>query len=170
KEKGKRKFILVQMEEKSEKCENICKDITRERIVSVIKGYKTPKGEIVKGLDGSFDYYKVGEKLFTIDGEDIESNVNWQQLAPYIYFTETGNSILKVGKEPYIGRNDETDYYLIYKKPQINILDEIFLKLFKKGKEQINKVVYADVCKVDEDVLDKLNITFKQIPYDILSY
>lgn len=169
---GNRKFILVQMPEKSSKCENICRSITRERVKRVINGYKTPKGLEVEGLGSGFSYYTIGEKLFVHEGEEIHSNVSWQQLAPYIYFTETGESLKEEKKmnQPFIGSHQGTDYFLIYKKPQVNILNDDFLTLIKKSKTKHKVIIYADVCRVDEDILEKYNIVFRQIPYDILSY
>ncbi len=50
---GKRRFILCTNAEN-----NICEEITYERVKRVIKGYKTNTGEKVEGLGGNLSYYK----------------------------------------------------------------------------------------------------------------
>lgn len=50
---GRRKFILCTNNEN-----NICEDVTYERIKRVMKGYKNKKGEKVEGLGGNLRYYK----------------------------------------------------------------------------------------------------------------
>ena len=49
-----------------------------------------------------------------------------------------------------------------------NILNRKFLKEIKK--KDGKKIVYADKCLIDEDVLEKHQIIFKQIPYQIKVY
>ncbi len=50
---GNRKFVLSTNNEN-----NICEEVTYERIKRVIKGYKNKKGEKVEGLGGNLRYYK----------------------------------------------------------------------------------------------------------------
>jgi len=50
---GKRRFILNTNNEN-----NICEEITYERITRVMTGYKNKKGEKVEGLGGNLRYYK----------------------------------------------------------------------------------------------------------------
>lgn len=50
---GNRRFILCTNNEN-----NICEEITYERIKRVIKGYKNKKGEKIDGLGGNLRYYK----------------------------------------------------------------------------------------------------------------
>lgn len=51
---GNRKFILCTNNEN-----NICEEVTYERLSKVINGYTTPKGKEVEGLGGNLKYYKV---------------------------------------------------------------------------------------------------------------
>src|SRR5204863_186635 len=58
---GRRRFILVEMEE------NICQNITAQRLRKVIEGYsvdKNAKAEKVPGLGGGFRFCRLGEPLF----------------------------------------------------------------------------------------------------------
>ena len=54
---GNRQFILCTNNEN-----NICEEVTYQRINKVINGYTTPKGKEVEGLGGNLKYYKVVKK------------------------------------------------------------------------------------------------------------
>lgn len=150
---GNRKFILVEMED------GVVKEITTERVKRAIKkeDYK----------DG-FEYCELDKPLFNEDGH-IEEECTFEQLATYIYFTETQTNIdkKKIDKN-YIGEKEETEYYLLFKEKGKNILDKEFLKKLSKDKNK--KIVYADKCLISEDLLNKHNIQFKQIPYEVRVY
>jgi adenine-specific DNA-methyltransferase len=178
---GNRKFITIQLPEaiKEDKPAYIAgykfvHEITRERIVRVAGGYTNSRGEQVDGLGGGFKYYRIGTPLFTKKGGDIVSTVTWEQLAPYLYFTEFRKPI-EVGmktKKPFVGKYSNMELFLIYKEPHTNILTEEraneITKLIGKGNKA---VVYADNLELgmDEDELKEKGIIFKQIPYDVLS-
>lgn len=51
---GRRQCILVQQQEETK----ICETVTRERCRKVLTGYRSQKGEDVKGLGGSLRYYR----------------------------------------------------------------------------------------------------------------
>ena len=51
---GSRQFILCTNNEN-----NICKEITYERLKKVIEGYTTPKGKEIEGVPANLKYYKV---------------------------------------------------------------------------------------------------------------
>lgn len=176
-----RSYILIQLQEEiKEKRSNGDKnpafeagykyvhEITRERIVRVSTGYKDSKGNEVEGLGGGFKYYKLGTPLFTKNKENIVSSTTWDQLAPYLFFTEFKKAIgdRKTMKKPFVGEDQKTGLYLIYKEPQINHIDEKFVDKIKGDKTK-KKIVYADYVDVDDDVLKDAGIIFRQIPYDI---
>jgi adenine-specific DNA-methyltransferase len=147
-------------------------EITRERIVRVAGGYSNTKGEAVEGLGGGFKYYRIGTPLFIKKGGDIVSTVTWEQLAPYIYFTEFKSPVVDkvINDKPKISTKDKTELYLLYKEPNQNTLTEdLILQLNQKSKAK--KIVYADKLELglDVDFLNENGIVFKQIPYDILS-
>ena len=54
---GNRQFILCTNNEN-----NICEEVTYQRLNKVINGYTTPKGKEVEGLGGNLKYYKVVKK------------------------------------------------------------------------------------------------------------
>jgi hypothetical protein len=71
-------------------------------------------------------------------------------------------------EDSFIGENNDIEYYLIYKKDKKNILNgRIISRLKKTGKR---KIVYADSCTLDAEILTGLKITFKQIPYEVRGF
>jgi len=163
---GNRKFILVEMEK------NIAKKITAERVKRVSRGYsyKTGKGKVVKipGLGGGFEYVELGEPLFNENGM-INEKVSYSDMARYIFFTETHTNLENRNiKGNYLGRYGDYHYFLLFDGIKNNVLNRKFLKEIKK--KDGKKIVYADKCLIDEDILEKHQIIFKQIPYQIKVY
>ncbi|EKD33223.1 MAG: hypothetical protein ACD_76C00068G0020 [uncultured bacterium] len=150
---GNRKFIMVEMEDK------VAKDITAERVKRSIKKYDYKDG---------FEYCELSKPLFDEEGQ-IEDTCDFDQFATYIYFTETQTNIdpAKVSGN-FIGEYVKTEYYLIYKEKGENVLSKSFLKKLKKNDSK--KIIYADKCLLDETTLDKYNVVFKQIPYEVKVY
>ena len=163
---GNRKFILVELEK------NIAKNITAERVKRVARGYsyKTGKGKTVNvpGLGGGFEYVELGEPLFDKDGM-ISKAVSFENMARYVYFTETRTTLEKKNiKGNYLGEFSSSHYFLLFNGINNNVLDRKFLNELK-GKDG-RKIVYADKCLLDEEVLEKHQIVFKQIPYQVRVY
>lgn len=163
---GNRKFILVEMEK------NIAKNITAERVKRVAKGYayKTGKGKQVKvaGLGGGFEYVELGAPLFDKDGM-ISKAVNFEDMARYVYFTETRTNLEKKNiKGNYLGEFGSSHYFLLFNGIGKNVLNRKFAQEIKKIAGR--KVVYADKCLLDEEVLEKYQVIFKQIPYAVKVY
>lgn len=151
-DEGSRQFILVEMED------DIAKKITAERVKRAIKKYKYADG---------FEYCELAKPLFNEKGQ-INEKCTYNELATYIYFTETQtNAEKKDIKSPFIGENGEVSYYLLYEGRGKNDLTRAALK---KLKITGRAVVYADRCLVDEDELKERGIVFKQIPYEIKIY
>lgn len=163
---GNRKFILVEMEK------YICRNITAERIRRVAKGYSYKKngGETVKakGLGSGFEYVELGETLFNSNGM-INESVSFIDMASYVFFTETHTNLDKNKiKENYIGGYAGIHYFLLFDGIGKNILNRSFLKELKA--KEGRKIVYADKCLLDEEILEKYQIIFKQIPYQVKIY
>ena len=151
-DKGSRQFILVEMEDE------VAKKITAGRLKQVSKTDSYPDG---------FEFVELGKPLFNEKGQ-IDGECTYDELATYIYFTETRTNINpKNLKEPLIGESAGTSYYLLYTEKNKNDLTRGALSKLK-----INgpAVVYADRCLVDEDELRTKGVTFKQIPYEIKVY
>ncbi len=81
-DKNNRKFILIEMMDYAD-------SITAERVKRVIKGYNT-----TEGTGGSFDFYELGEPLFTEDG-NLNEIIGVEKIRSYIFYTETQKPLLQ---------------------------------------------------------------------------
>jgi hypothetical protein len=168
---GNRKFILVQMpfdtkENEKEKF-NICQKITAERVRRVIEGYThtNPKGkkEKVAGLGGSFTYASAGNPLFGEYRDWGKQLPGYDDLAKYIFYTETSRDFdrkmmnEKTGK---IGEHHGTSYYLLYTPDdqEDRRLDMEWLRALDKMEKNRNVVVYCEKKWVHPDDLTKYEL------------
>lgn len=68
--------------------------------------------------------------------------------------------------EPYfMGLCRNTAYYFYYERESVTTLDYAFLATIQTKAE--GYTIYADLCAVPQETLQKYNITFKKIPRDI---
>ncbi len=169
--KGDRKFILIQQPYDNKENENerlnICEQITRKRVSKVISGYdyvkRGPKGKRTTmqqpGLPGSFSYARLGPPLFD-DYRDLgDRSPTFQELAKYIFYTETSRGAdLKMidEKAGKIGEYRDTIYYLLY-SPSGEAGTALDLpglrRIDKKEKKKSNLVIYCEKIWVHRDDL-----------------
>lgn len=155
---GNRKFILIEMEDYAE-------SITAERVKRVINGYGDEKKR-VDGTGGDFSYYCLGDSIFNLDGT-INKEVSISEIRKYIYFMETKQNVVENPVMPsFLGIHNDVSYYLCYNKNEDTVLDYDFLSTITEKTNEY--VIYADVCLLSEQELDKYNITFKKMPRDII--
>jgi adenine-specific DNA-methyltransferase len=172
---GNRKFVMIQLpydtKENEKQGINICENITAERVRRVIKGYtytkrqakgKTKK-EKVEGLGGSFTYARLGVALF---GEYRDMGTEapaFQELAKYIFYTETSREFNldavneKSGK---IGEHKGISYYLLY-SPNLRDgrpLDLAWLKSLSKAEKNRQLVVYCEKLWLHREDLAKYEV------------
>ena len=172
---GDRKFILVQQptetkEDESEK-RNICKTLTAERVRRVIKGYdyikRGAKGKKTKmhqeGVGGSFTYITVGDPLFGEYRDFGEKLPKFEDIAKYIFYTETSREcdLMKVDeKTGFIGSTEAaggTSYYLFYtpnKKEDRELSTETLKGLLRKDKNR-SWVIYCEKIWLHGDQIRK---------------
>lgn len=168
---GSRKFILIQMpydtkENEKEKF-NICQEITAERVRRVIEGYsyKTQNGkkEKIDGLGGSFVYGRLGPPLlreFRNFGEKLPS---YENLAKYIYYTETSRDFdakMADSKTGKIGESSGTSYYLLFSSNQSEdkALNQKWLESIEKSEKNRNLVIYCEKLWMHRDDLANYEI------------
>lgn len=166
-DKGNRKFILIQMPEnsKEEPNKNICRDITRERVVKVIE-------KKLENKEVGFEYKRVGQP---IDAETILSGQlpTYKELAKYVFYLATGQSPKDkdIDEKKYLaGKIDNTEVYLLY-TPDMEELKKMAItfewaKDISKGNES-RKIVYAPACFMDDEYLEQFNMKFVSIPYNL---
>ena len=163
---GKRKFILVEMEEK------IAGEITAERIRRVSSGYTDAKGNAVEGLGGGFQFCRLSEEPLFNEFGDIREDVTFQQLADFVWFSETGLGYTGDGSSPLLGVHEGRAIYLLFngilgdRRPRGgNILTRPVLDgLPDHGGP---RVIYAAASRLGSAALQREGIVFKQTPYAI---
>lgn len=155
---GNRKFILVEMMDYAD-------TITAERVKRVIDGYGEGS-KAVEGLGGDFSYYELGAPLFNED-KNLNEEVGEDEIRKYVYYMET-KLPLEVGADDnryYMGKANDTAYYFYYEKDKPTTLNREFLSTVKT--KASGYLIYADVCALPKETLDKNGIVFKKIPRDI---
>jgi hypothetical protein len=141
----------------------ICREITSQRIVKVLKNYS----EAQSGNELGFQYCLLDKPLFDKDGK-IDESCSYEDLASYIYFTQTKMVLnKKIIKDSLIGEHLGIRYFLIFRGVGKNTLTSSWLKRLDS---ELMNVVYADNCTVSDDDLDRFNTTFKQIPYEVRKF
>lgn len=159
---GRRKFILIEQEDYAE-------TITAERVRRVIDGYGEA-AKRVEGLGGAFDFYTVGAPLFLDDG-NLNEAIGIEEIRRYVAYTENVVERLEIENEhsPYLlGFRNETAYFFYYEAESATTLDLEFLAKLKFRPPET--VIYADVCLLTKEQLQKYNIIFKKIPRDITRF
>lgn len=147
------KFVLIELEE------TVANNITAKRISKVIDSNKYQTG---------FEFCELGKPLFDYNGQ-IEGECSFEELANYIYFTETNTNFDKKQLSGnFVGAYNGTEIFLLFKEKGKNVLNKESLSKISKSKSK--KIVYADKCLIDERTLEKYNIVFKQIPYEVKVY
>lgn len=158
---GSRRFILIEMEE------NIAKTITKKRLENSMVTINELE------VDASFSknglrFCELGPTLFNAKGQ-IRSEVTFTDLARHVFFTETGQALPSIHEEnALLGKCNEIAVYLLYNgvmRDAGNVLTPQTLAQLPPYDGQ--KVIYADGCKIGRERLREMNITFKQIPYEI---
>lgn len=154
---GNRRFILIEMMDYAD-------SITAERVKRVIDGYGTGKNAM-EGAGGSFSYYELGQPLMR--GDVLNEEVGIEKIREYVYFTETKARLDEPKPdEPYfMGVHVDSAYYFYYERDRITTLNREFLHTVQTRAG--GYVIYADLCALSQEDLERWNITFKKIPRDI---
>ena len=162
------------------------------RLKKVVDGEQGGISESVgwKG-GGGFRFMKLGESVFLDDGR-INPAVRFATLASYLWFLETGAPhATNVFDTPLLGVMRDTDaetareesgnqlrtaIILLYngilgdRRPQAgNVLTSAIWNgiLAQLPPHDGPRIIYGEACRLSPQRLKKLNVTFKQIPYDI---
>lgn len=132
---GNRRFILIERE-------NFCETITAER---------------VRRVGGAFDYYRLGEPLFTATGA-LNPAVTFEALAAYIWFKFTQTPFNPPENfSPLIGIHKGTAYYLIR--------GELTRPIFETLPAHDGaKIIFGDTCRMSTTALQMCGATFRQLP------
>lgn len=121
--------------------------------------------EEIAGTGGSFSFYELGDPLMI--GDVLNESVGVDKIREYVYFTETKSRLPEPhADEPYfMGIHVNSAYYFYYEKQRITTLNREFLHTIKTKADAY--VIYADLCMLSDEELERYHITFKKIPRDI---
>ncbi|MBN2301145.1 MAG: site-specific DNA-methyltransferase, partial [Lentisphaerae bacterium] len=164
-------FILVELDE------GIAASLTYERLQKAVDGYtpitRSGNAGAISSLGGGFRFCRIGTPLFDAEG-NISGEVRFGDLARHVYFCETGEPLPKQngGKTPLLGIHNGTAIYLLYngilgdKTPDGgNVLTRSVLADLPLHNG--SKVIYGTSCRLSEARLQRENIVFRQIPYEV---
>ncbi len=164
---GNRRFLLVEGEDYAD-------TITAERVRRVIQGVPTAKDEALRaGLGGTFSFFKLGKPLSLhsiLEGQDLP---DYESLARYLFFTATGEEFdarKMKRKDWFIGTSRLYDVFLLYTE-DLEKLKNLALNLelanALRGPGGKQKLVFAPTKYLDDHFMDRLRITFHQLPFQI---
>jgi adenine-specific DNA-methyltransferase len=171
KDGGQRKFVLIEMESYAD-------GLTAERVRRVAKGVKGSKSsDLRSGFGGSFAFCELGDALDLDRFFDGKGAPSYEQIARYVIYTATGNSIPEAPKEPrndwFIGEAGGYRIHLIY-KPDLDFMRGNDAALSMPLAEQIAKaakgkpiLIYAAAKFMSQNELTRKGITFCQLPYAV---
>ena len=157
---GHRRFILTEMEAYAE-------HITAERVKRVMRGYGGQPG-----TGGSFDYYTLGEPVFT-DAGALNEQAGLPGLRQYIYYAETKQPLPPAAppaadNAAFLALHNHTAYYFHYQPAAVTTLNHDFLSTMRTRAGQY--IIYADNCLLPSEFLTQHHIIFKKIPRDITRF
>jgi len=143
------------------------------RLQKVIEGEQGGISESVGWHGGGgFRFYELGAAVFDAEGR-INPEITFVDLAAHIWFAETGTAMpAKYKPSPLLGVHQGVAYYLLYngilgdkKIHGGNVLTRLLLGQLPAFEGP--RVIYGEASRIMPDTLRKLDITFKQTPYDI---
>ncbi|MDD7252029.1 MAG: site-specific DNA-methyltransferase [Prevotellaceae bacterium] len=126
--------------------------------------------EQMPGLGGAFDYYELGPTLFDEDGF-LNEEAGEDAIREYVYYSETRQHLTRQREESskyLLDTFGSTAYYFYYEPHTMTVLDSKS-PLHIKEKADLY-IIYADVCYLPDDYMQKHHIIFKKIPRDIRKF
>jgi adenine-specific DNA-methyltransferase len=143
------------------------------RLTKVVDGEQGGISETVgwKG-GGGFRFYRLGSPIFDEQGH-IHPAIRFDHLAAHIWFSETHTPLAhKRKRSPFLGKHNETAYYLLYngilgdkRSDGGNVLTRKVL--VELPAHDGLKVIYGESSRLSASTLKQLGIVFKQTPYDV---
>lgn len=144
------------------------------RLQKVVDG---EQGGVSKAVNwqggGGFTFFQLGEPVFDEFGH-IREGVSFRAFAQYLWFLETGGSLMVQPDSPFLGVNNGKAYYLLYngilgdRRPQGgNVLTSPILSELPEFDGP--KVIFGESSRLGDARLERERIQFRQIPYEVSS-
>jgi adenine-specific DNA-methyltransferase len=144
------------------------------RLRKVVEG---EQGGISKSVEwqggGGVNFFRLGEPVFDEYGH-IREGVSFSAFAQYLWFLETGTPLTKKPSTPFLGEHNGKGYYLLYngilgdRRPQGgNVLTSPILA----GLPTFDgpKIIFGESSRLGDARLEREEISFRQIPYEVTS-
>jgi adenine-specific DNA-methyltransferase len=151
------------IEQNKDKYAEISKPKIQDNCIKVIASTVTD-GKVA-GIDAAFDFYEIGEPIFTDDGY-LNESVGAERMREYIFYADTHQSLPTNSDSYLMGNYQDAAYYFYYKQDAMTELNIDTLSELIVAKAD-HYVIYADSCTLSAEFMAKYNITFKKIPRDI---
>ncbi len=152
----------------------------RPRLQKVIDG---EQGGISKAVNwqggGGFRFYRLGPTVFDETGQ-IRRDIDFEALAAHVWFSETKRPWNGTGESPLLGLYDGHAYALLYngilgdKRPAGgNVLIRATLDRIRQEIARLHTgfdgklTIYGEQSRLTPTTLERENIVFKQMPYDL---
>ena len=168
---GRRRFILTEMMPYAE-------HVTAERVKRVIAGYGGGSAAVA-ATGGGFDFYTVGEPMFSAE-DNLNEVVGVDAIRSYVSYSEgipvTDRVTADNPHSPYLlGMNSDTAWIFNYEPDRATSLDMDFLSGLRFGGstgagKPATVIIYADRCLLSAAFMTKHGIIFKKIPRDITRF
>lgn len=120
---------------------------------------------------GGFRFYRLGEPVFDANGT-LNPAIRFATLAAHVWFAETGTALRAPATTPRLGIHDNTAIDLLYngilgdKRPDGgNVLTSKVLEALRPHAGP--RIIYGEASRIPAARLKRLNITFRQTPYDL---
>ena len=128
---------------------------------------------------GGFRFYRLGPPVFDEEGQ-LRADIHFPVLAAHVWFSETGHPWNGSGDSPFLGLHDGHAYALLYngilgdKRPNGgNVLTRATLATIREEIERKHArfngplTVYGEQSRLASATLERIGITFKQMPYEV---
>ena len=162
---GNRRFVLIEMDA------GICQTVTAQRLERVGTGYNR-----VEPLGSGFRYCRLGRTLLDEQG-NINGDVPFADLARYVFLLETGVPVPTRSRKdcPLLGAHRGRAVYLLYngvlgdRRPAGgNVLTHAILDALPAHPDGGGpRVIFGEACRLSDTTLQRVNVTFRQIPYSL---
>jgi adenine-specific DNA-methyltransferase len=164
---GNRRFILVETMD-------YAKDITAERVKRAVLGGEADESARTP-LGGGFDYFTVGDSIFTSNGQ-LNDAVGIEAIRGYMAYTEGIPAEYRTPVDnPYsphlLGLSPDMAWLFNYAPDEATCLNLEYLSTLNLGaKKPASAIIYADRCFLSKEFLQEHDIVFKKIPRDITRF
>ena len=152
----------------------------RPRLQKVIDG---EQGGISKSVNwqggGGFRFYRLGPTVFDEAGQ-IRRDIDYKVLAAHVWFSETKRPWNGTGDSPLLGLHDGSAYALLYngilgdrRTAGGNVLIRAILDRIRQEIARLSTgfdgplTIYGEQSRLTPTTLERENIIFKQMPYDL---